>query len=437
MSFEFSTFLKRIQNGRPTADSRADDPPDSPVIVALPSPHFPLPTSTVSEVTPSNPPLFADVPRRASFGGIESNVSDDLAHVRFSADGARSIRRGLSSAQEFGRNSNNRRQSMSLPASEKQHLQDKLNFSKLIRSPLWVLGFIVFALGNALNVVALQFAAQSLVAPLGSISLVVNVIVAPWLNNETRTIKDIIGVFLIVGGSAMVVVFAGSSAHDYCLRVILQLLKTGATIVFLTLIALLIFGLFSGICIVEKNLDIIPEADPSEVQKTLENGKLVSVELVTAEKEELVESIVTEKDGLFVTLSKSTSPTGTVRQRYIVASTSEKDEEADSATIQSFLKAKRASIHEEDKNVTAIAVEYSMNATASETSATSLEAGKVDVIPETHEKKRNLSSTVMLIKDKIKSIKLVPRLKNKFDLKSPSVLIFLPFAYASLGVFCF
>ena len=62
-----------------------------------------------------------------------------------------------------------------------------------------------------LNLAALKFAPQSLVAPLGSISLVVNVVLAPLINKENITFKDIAGILLIVGGSSMTVVFAGAA----------------------------------------------------------------------------------------------------------------------------------------------------------------------------------------------------------------------------------
>jgi hypothetical protein len=73
----------------------------------------------------------------------------------------------------------------------------RLNFGQLAKDPIWLLGFFVFILGNVFNIVALQFAPQSLVAPLGSFSLVVNVIVAPILNFEKWGYKDIIGVMFI------------------------------------------------------------------------------------------------------------------------------------------------------------------------------------------------------------------------------------------------
>jgi Magnesium transporter NIPA len=75
--------------------------------------------------------------------------------------------------------------------------QEKLHATGLAKNPVWVLGFMIFILGNIFNVIALQFAAQSLVAPLGSFSLVVNVILAPLINKEKWGYKDILGVVMI------------------------------------------------------------------------------------------------------------------------------------------------------------------------------------------------------------------------------------------------
>jgi multidrug transporter EmrE-like cation transporter len=100
-----------------------------------------------------------------------------------------------------------------LPSSpeDKPEFQKNLNFSNLAKNPIWVLGMVIFVFSNFLNFIALQFAPQSLVAPLGSISLVVNVILAPIINGEKFTWKDIVGVVLIVAGSSMTVAFAGVS----------------------------------------------------------------------------------------------------------------------------------------------------------------------------------------------------------------------------------
>lgn len=134
-------------------------------------------------------------------------------------------------------------------------LTHKLRFKELIRTPIWVLGFLVFVLGNVLDFVALKYAPQSLVAPLGSMSLVTNVIVAPWMNKEHRSWKDFLGVLIIVAGAVVVVVFSGVPAKDYELCVLLALFRRVPTIVFLSVTGVLIVGIYLFIKVTEKNLE--------------------------------------------------------------------------------------------------------------------------------------------------------------------------------------
>ncbi|ORX90792.1 hypothetical protein K493DRAFT_304606 [Basidiobolus meristosporus CBS 931.73] len=74
---------------------------------------------------------------------------------------------------------------------------------------VWVVGFAIYVAASLLNFVALQFAPQSLVAPLGAISLVTNVVIAPLMNKESLGKFDILGVMVIIGGCVLVVVFSG------------------------------------------------------------------------------------------------------------------------------------------------------------------------------------------------------------------------------------
>ncbi|KAJ3063515.1 hypothetical protein HDU98_000693 [Podochytrium sp. JEL0797] len=134
-------------------------------------------------------------------------------------------------------------------------LGKKLNFGELIRNPIWVLGMVIFISSNLLNFVALQFAPQSLVAPLGSISLVVNVFAAPIINGEKFTWKDIVGGVFIVGGSSMTVIFSGVNSVDYNLCILLKLFQKPDTIVFLTFTTFFLVALFCFIVTVEKNID--------------------------------------------------------------------------------------------------------------------------------------------------------------------------------------
>jgi hypothetical protein len=139
------------------------------------------------------------------------------------------------------------------------------------------LGFIVFVIGNFTNFAALNFAAQSLIGPLGSFSLVCNVIIAPMMNGEKWTWKDILGVFLIVCGSAVVVIFSSSTHDDYNACVLLKLFQNPPTVVFLIFTCSIIFATFVYIIVVEKNLDF-KEASVVVIEETIESGELVNVE---------------------------------------------------------------------------------------------------------------------------------------------------------------
>ncbi|KAF9575943.1 NIPA-like protein 3 [Mortierella alpina] len=122
-------------------------------------------------------------------------------------------------------------------------------------SKLWAAGLLVFIVGNLGGFIALRFAPQSLTAPLGSISLISNVIIAPLINKEVLGRYDIAGIFFIVAGSVIVVVFSGIVAQDYKLCVLINLFQKPATIVYLSLIGFFIILTFFFIKFVEKNVE--------------------------------------------------------------------------------------------------------------------------------------------------------------------------------------
>ena len=72
----------------------------------------------------------------------------------------------------------------------------------------WKLGLLLIALGSIADFVALGFAPQSLVAPLGSFTLVSNVFLAPLLLKEKVFARSIIATAIIVLGSTISVSFA-------------------------------------------------------------------------------------------------------------------------------------------------------------------------------------------------------------------------------------
>ncbi|KAI9500571.1 magnesium transporter NIPA-domain-containing protein [Coemansia spiralis] len=122
-------------------------------------------------------------------------------------------------------------------------------------SPYWAIGLIIFVLGNVINFIALQFAPQSLVAPLGAVALVTNVIVAPILNNEKIGMFDIGGIALIIAGCVIVVVFSGIVQQNYRLCILIQLLKAKPTVIYLCLIFAAILIMYIFLWVVERAVE--------------------------------------------------------------------------------------------------------------------------------------------------------------------------------------
>jgi len=76
------------------------------------------------------------------------------------------------------------------------------------RKPIWVLGLSLVIFGSIADFVALGFAAQTIVAPLGSLTLVSNVVFAPYFSGESVSRSDLASTMAIVFGSAIAVAFA-------------------------------------------------------------------------------------------------------------------------------------------------------------------------------------------------------------------------------------
>ncbi|CAM6095094.1 unnamed protein product [Calypogeia fissa] len=79
----------------------------------------------------------------------------------------------------------------------------------------WRLGVIVFALGNILNFISFGFAAQSLLAALGSVQFVSNVVFAYLVLKETVTGRILFATLFIVVGNITLVSFGNHQSETY------------------------------------------------------------------------------------------------------------------------------------------------------------------------------------------------------------------------------
>nr|CAD1836690.1 unnamed protein product [Ananas comosus var. bracteatus] len=91
---------------------------------------------------------------------------------------------------------------------------------KIIRKPIvyfrtWRIGILLFALGNCLNFISFAFAAQSLLAALGSIQFVSNLIFAYFVFHKNILTKVLLGTAFIVFGNIFLVSFGNHQSPVY------------------------------------------------------------------------------------------------------------------------------------------------------------------------------------------------------------------------------
>jgi hypothetical protein len=107
---------------------------------------------------------------------------------------------------------------------------------------MWRIGLFLVFFGSLADFAALSFGPQSLVAPLGSLTLVSNVLFAPLLLRETIGRWDVLATALIVTGSSVAVLFG---SHDAATFTVFQLFGFFARWDFV--LYALVVGLYSGL----------------------------------------------------------------------------------------------------------------------------------------------------------------------------------------------
>jgi hypothetical protein len=91
-----------------------------------------------------------------------------------------------------------------------------LEKSEFTRFKYWRIGLALVVLGSIADLTALSFAPQSLIAPLGSLTLVSNIIFAPVLLKERVSwVPDVVATVVIAIGSGVAVAFGEHSNRVY------------------------------------------------------------------------------------------------------------------------------------------------------------------------------------------------------------------------------
>jgi drug/metabolite transporter (DMT)-like permease len=116
------------------------------------------------------------------------------------------------------------------------------NRKKYHSDPKWWLGLTMVIFGSLGDFAALGLAAQSIVAPIGSITLVANVFFAHYWLKESITWKELVGTGLIITGSVLSVAFGDHKNDNYTIDD-LKSFYGGTTFIFYAF-----FALIMGLC---------------------------------------------------------------------------------------------------------------------------------------------------------------------------------------------
>ena len=122
------------------------------------------------------------------------------------------------------------------------------------RQSLWRVGLALVILGSLADFVALIFAAQSIIAPLGSLTLVFNTVLAPLLLGERIGSVDVLATVCIVLGSSLSVACADHRDKLYGLDELFGLFIKPRFVAYSLLVAALIAALYYHIRVLSASL---------------------------------------------------------------------------------------------------------------------------------------------------------------------------------------
>nr|CCA15657.1 conserved hypothetical protein [Albugo laibachii Nc14]CCA16279.1 conserved hypothetical protein [Albugo laibachii Nc14] len=123
---------------------------------------------------------------------------------------------------------------------------------KSFQQPLWLLGFSLVCVGSILDFVAFGMAPQTLLAPLAALSLVWNMMIAPFFHDEKVTKQSVIATVIIFIGVILTVIFAGHSTPEYELKDLIDLYQQPAMYAYMFFVFVFLAALFALTKYIEK-----------------------------------------------------------------------------------------------------------------------------------------------------------------------------------------
>ena len=124
------------------------------------------------------------------------------------------LRRGLSTGdKDLSNDSTSHGSSDGIKTSDKSSTSNRV---------IWAVGLFCIVMGSVGDFGALAFGAQSLIAPLSSLALVANIVIATWMHGEEFSKRDGMCTMVIISGCVVSVIFA---EHKDCIYTTMQLFE--------------------------------------------------------------------------------------------------------------------------------------------------------------------------------------------------------------------
>jgi drug/metabolite transporter (DMT)-like permease len=99
-------------------------------------------------------------------------------------------------------------------------------------NPLWMSGMAMVIVGSVCDLVSFGFAPMSLLAPLGAMTLVINMFIAPCFLNESLSKRDVVFTLIIVVGTVVCVCFGSKDEQSMSIDYLLDLYSHTPFIIF-------------------------------------------------------------------------------------------------------------------------------------------------------------------------------------------------------------
>ncbi|CAO3659067.1 hypothetical protein G6F70_006494 [Rhizopus microsporus] len=140
----------------------------------------------------------------------------------------------------------NMTQALGISLQRKSHLIADVSIP-VYKRPLWISGFLIYTISNLIaSTCTIGYLPIVILAPLGSIGLVFNVIFANWILGDPFTKRTAIGTSLVFSGASLIAGFGVVPEPNHSLEDLIQLYKRPSFIVYFALLeSFTFFGLLA------------------------------------------------------------------------------------------------------------------------------------------------------------------------------------------------